>query len=105
MSRVGRVLLNLSEIRRVPVDPSEVYFLEAVGGVPWSACDPNAVCGILAVSALSSSSSRPSPHHETKSGPVPEPSLVTARSRRRPGSDLLYDSGLPMRNRCVRLLR
>ena len=31
MSRVGRVLLNLSEIRRVPVDPSEVYFLEAVG--------------------------------------------------------------------------
>ena len=31
MSRVGRVLLNLSEIRRVPVDPSDVYFLEAVG--------------------------------------------------------------------------
>ena len=31
MSHVGRVLLKLSEFRRVPVDPSEVYFLEAVG--------------------------------------------------------------------------
>ena len=31
MSRVGRVLLKLSEFRRVPVDPSDVYFLEAVG--------------------------------------------------------------------------
>lgn len=31
MSRVGRVLLNISELRRVPVDPSDVYFLEAVG--------------------------------------------------------------------------
>ena len=31
MSLVGKVLLNLSELRRVPVDPSEVYFLEAVG--------------------------------------------------------------------------
>ncbi len=33
MSRIGRVLLNISELRRVPVDPSEVYFLEAVGEV------------------------------------------------------------------------
>jgi DNA-binding LytR/AlgR family response regulator len=32
MSRIGRVLLNLSELRRVPVDPNDVYFLEAVGG-------------------------------------------------------------------------
>ncbi len=31
MIRVGRVLLNLSEVRRVPVDPIDVYFLEAVG--------------------------------------------------------------------------
>ena len=31
MSRIGRVLLNISELRRVPVDPSGVYFLEAVG--------------------------------------------------------------------------
>ncbi len=31
MSRVGKVLLNISELRRVPVDPSDVYFLEAVG--------------------------------------------------------------------------
>ncbi len=31
MSRIGRVLVNISEIRRVPVDPSDVYFLEAVG--------------------------------------------------------------------------
>ena len=31
MSRVGRVLLNISELRRVPVDPNDVYFLEAVG--------------------------------------------------------------------------
>ena len=31
MSRVGRVLPKLSEFRRVPVDPSDIYFLEAVG--------------------------------------------------------------------------
>jgi DNA-binding LytR/AlgR family response regulator len=31
MSRVGRVLLRVSEFRHVPVDPAEVYFLEAVG--------------------------------------------------------------------------
>jgi len=31
MSRVGRVLLNLSELRRVPVDPTEICFLETVG--------------------------------------------------------------------------
>ena len=31
MIRIGRVLLNVSELRRVPVDPSDVYFLEAVG--------------------------------------------------------------------------
>jgi DNA-binding LytR/AlgR family response regulator len=31
VSRIGRVLLNISELRRVPVDPSGVYFLEAVG--------------------------------------------------------------------------
>ena len=31
MSRVGRVLLKLSEFRRVPIDPSDVYFLEVVG--------------------------------------------------------------------------
>jgi len=31
MSLVGRVLLRLSEFRHVPVDPAEVYFLEAVG--------------------------------------------------------------------------
>jgi len=32
MSRIGRVLLNISNLRRVPVDPTEVYCLEAVGG-------------------------------------------------------------------------
>ena len=31
MSPVGRVLLRVSEFRHVPVDPAEVYFLEAVG--------------------------------------------------------------------------
>ena len=31
MNRIGRVLINVSELRRVPVDPNEVYFLEAVG--------------------------------------------------------------------------
>ncbi len=31
MGRIGRVLLNISELRRLPVDPSDVYFLEAVG--------------------------------------------------------------------------
>ena len=31
MSPVGKVLLNISEVRRVPVDPNDVYFLEAVG--------------------------------------------------------------------------
>ena len=31
MSRIGRVLINVSELPRVPVDPSNVYFLEAVG--------------------------------------------------------------------------
>jgi len=31
MSRVGRVLLRISEFRHVPVDPTDVYFLEAVG--------------------------------------------------------------------------
>jgi DNA-binding LytR/AlgR family response regulator len=31
MSRTGRVLVHISEFRRVPVDPSDVYFLEAVG--------------------------------------------------------------------------
>ena len=46
MSHVGRVLLKLSEFRRVPVDPSDVYFLEAVGD--GSLCGPIAVCGILA---------------------------------------------------------
>ncbi len=25
------VLINVSELRRVPVDPNDVYFLEAVG--------------------------------------------------------------------------
>ena len=31
MSRIGQVLINVSELRRVPVDPNDVYFLEAVG--------------------------------------------------------------------------
>ena len=31
MSWIGRVLLHISELRRVPVDPNDVYFLEAVG--------------------------------------------------------------------------
>lgn len=31
MSRIGRVLINVSELRRVPVDPRDVYFLEVVG--------------------------------------------------------------------------
>ena len=31
MPRIGRVLLNISELRRVPIDPNDVYFLEAVG--------------------------------------------------------------------------
>jgi len=31
MSRVGRLLLRVSEFRHVPVHPAEVYFLEAVG--------------------------------------------------------------------------
>ena len=31
MSRIARVLLHISELRRVPVDPTDVYFLEAVG--------------------------------------------------------------------------
>ena len=32
MSSIHRVLVNISELRRVPVDPEDVYFLEAVGG-------------------------------------------------------------------------
>ncbi len=28
---IDRVLLNLSEYRRVPIDPRDVYFLEAIG--------------------------------------------------------------------------
>ena len=31
MSRIARVLIHVSELRRVPVDPKDVYFLEAVG--------------------------------------------------------------------------
>ena len=31
MSRIARVLIHISELRRVPVDPKDVYFLEAVG--------------------------------------------------------------------------
>ena len=31
MSAIGRVLLKVSELRRVPVDPNDVYFLEPVG--------------------------------------------------------------------------
>ena len=31
MSRIGRILISVSELRRVPVDPNDVYFLEAVG--------------------------------------------------------------------------
>ena len=31
MSRIGRILINVSELRRVPVDPKDIYFLEAVG--------------------------------------------------------------------------
>ena len=31
MSRIARVLIHVSELRRVPVDPNDVYFLEAVG--------------------------------------------------------------------------
>ncbi len=31
MSRIGRVLINVSELRRVPADPNDVYLLEAVG--------------------------------------------------------------------------
>ena len=30
-SRIGRVHIYVSELRRVPVDPKDVYFLEAVG--------------------------------------------------------------------------
>ncbi len=32
MSSIRRVLVNISELRRVPVAPKDVYFLEAVGG-------------------------------------------------------------------------
>ena len=32
MGSIRRVLVNISELRRVPVDPEDVYFLEAVGG-------------------------------------------------------------------------
>ena len=32
MSRIGRVLLNITELRRVPVDPNDVYYLESRGG-------------------------------------------------------------------------
>ena len=31
MSHIGRVLINFSELRRVPVDPNDVDYLEAVG--------------------------------------------------------------------------
>ncbi len=31
MSSIRRVLINVSELRRVPVDPKDVYFLEVVG--------------------------------------------------------------------------
>lgn len=31
MARIERVLLHLSEYHRVPIDPADVYFLEAVG--------------------------------------------------------------------------
>ncbi len=31
MSRIDRVLATVSELRRVPVDPNDVYFLEVVG--------------------------------------------------------------------------
>jgi len=31
MSQIARVLINISEVRWVPVDPKKVYFLEAVG--------------------------------------------------------------------------
>ena len=31
MRGIGRVLINVSELRRVTVDPNDVYFLEAVG--------------------------------------------------------------------------
>ena len=31
MARIERVLLHLAEYRRVPIDPADVYFLEAVG--------------------------------------------------------------------------
>ena len=32
MRRIARVLINVCELRRAPVDPNDVYFLEAVGG-------------------------------------------------------------------------
>ena len=32
MGSIRRVLVKISELRRVPVDPKDVYFLEAVGG-------------------------------------------------------------------------
>ncbi len=31
MSRIGQVLINVSELRRVPVDPNDISYLEAVG--------------------------------------------------------------------------
>jgi len=45
MGAVGKILLNISEVRRVPVDPKDVCFLEAVGD---HSCDPNAVYEISA---------------------------------------------------------
>lgn len=32
MSPIGRVRLHVSELCRVPVDPTDVYYLEALGG-------------------------------------------------------------------------
>ena len=34
MSRIGRVLINVSELRRVPVDPNDVYYLERWEATP-----------------------------------------------------------------------
>ncbi len=32
MLRIARVLINVSELRHVPVDPNDAYYLEALGG-------------------------------------------------------------------------
>ena len=52
MSSIRRVLINVSELRRVPVDPKDIYFLEAAGATLWFVCDPNALCATFALSAL-----------------------------------------------------